>query len=61
MSNSPCLRLCQVSAGICTGCRRTLAEIQGWRGMSPDEREAVWGRLAAVALTSLGDARGHRD
>lgn len=39
---SPCTGICRLDeAGLCLGCRRSLAEITGWRDMSTDEQRAV--------------------
>jgi uncharacterized protein len=36
---TPCVGVCRMDAlGLCLGCRRTLAEIARWGGMSQDER-----------------------
>lgn len=36
---SPCIGVCTLDgSGLCLGCRRTLAEIARWSGMSDDER-----------------------
>ena len=44
---SPCINICKLDkAGrICTGCRRTIDEIQRWRGTSKAERRAIMERL----------------
>jgi len=45
---SPCVNVCRLDADkICVGCRRTLAEIAGWRDMSAAQRRAVLARLRA--------------
>lgn len=36
---TPCVGICRMGAdGLCLGCRRTLAEIARWGGMSDAER-----------------------
>lgn len=36
---SPCIGVCRMGAdGMCAGCRRTLAEIARWGGMTDAER-----------------------
>ena len=43
---SPCVKICQLDeAGCCAACRRTLAEIAGWSGLSEPEKNRV---LAAL-------------
>jgi predicted Fe-S protein YdhL (DUF1289 family) len=43
---SPCTRLCQIEriedgTKRCIGCKRTLAEIAKWGGMTDDERDII--------------------
>ena len=49
MIESPCINICTLDAqaGLCLGCGRTIAEIAGWRDMSPDERRRVMDELPA--------------
>lgn len=36
---TPCIGICRMdAAGLCVGCRRTLAEIARWGTMGDDER-----------------------
>jgi predicted Fe-S protein YdhL (DUF1289 family) len=44
---SPCINVCQLDerALMCTGCRRTLAEIGAWSRLSDAEKLAVWAQL----------------
>ena len=58
---SPCINVCRMDAatGWCEGCRRTLAEIAAWSGLSDEQKRAVWQALAlrrdpAVARTAGG-------
>ncbi|MDH4107869.1 MAG: DUF1289 domain-containing protein [Gammaproteobacteria bacterium] len=45
---SPCVRICALDEqNVCTGCRRTLAEIANWARMSADERWRVLADLPA--------------
>lgn len=38
---TPCVGVCRMGAdGLCTGCRRTLAEIAGWGALGEAERRA---------------------
>ena len=43
LAGSPCTKVCVVdpASGLCIGCGRTLGEIAGWAGMTPDEQRAV--------------------
>lgn len=36
---SPCIKVCKVKDGRCTGCNRTLEQIAKWSTMSDEERE----------------------
>lgn len=40
---SPCIKVCVMdsASGLCRGCRRTLDEIAGWSGFSPERKRAV--------------------
>lgn len=58
-TDSPCLSVCTLDAARthCTACKRTLAEIAGWGGMSAAERAAVMADLpnrTPAALPDLG-------
>ena len=47
---SPCVKVCVMHpAGICAGCLRTLDEIAGWAGMTPESRRTVLDALPARA------------
>jgi predicted Fe-S protein YdhL (DUF1289 family) len=54
---SPCSKVCVVdeAAALCIGCGRTLAEIGGWIGFSPQELRRIKAelpaRLAALRLS----------
>jgi uncharacterized protein len=38
---SPCINVCRVSRGVCTGCFRTLDEIGAWPSATDDVRRAI--------------------
>jgi predicted Fe-S protein YdhL (DUF1289 family) len=42
---TPCVNICQVHAGKCIGCGRTLEEIEQWPFMDDNERSAIINRL----------------
>jgi predicted Fe-S protein YdhL (DUF1289 family) len=47
MAESPCVDRCALDEeGVCLGCGRTMAEIQGWASLSTAERRAVLDRVA---------------
>lgn len=39
--DSPCVNVCMMKAGFCTGCHRTLEEIANWYQMSDAEKQQV--------------------
>ena len=43
---SPCIKVCYVEGGLCTGCFRTPAEIASWKNIDDDGKRLI---LAAVA------------
>ena len=44
---SPCYKICAIDpvSGLCVGCGRTLAEIEGWSRCSPDEGARIMAEL----------------
>jgi predicted Fe-S protein YdhL (DUF1289 family) len=42
---SPCINICRVERGSCTGCGRTLAEIARWGTTTDEDRRAVIAEL----------------
>jgi hypothetical protein len=44
---SPCNKVCVVDpvSALCIGCGRTLTEIAGWIGMTPEQRARVMAEL----------------
>jgi predicted Fe-S protein YdhL (DUF1289 family) len=51
---SPCISVCVIDprTGWCQGCRRTMEEIAGWIGYSPEQKRAVLARLPERRATS---------
>ena len=49
---SPCIKVCVMDNAreICTGCRRTLAEIAAWAQLSPAERRRIMAELPGRLL-----------
>ena len=44
---SPCIGLCKLNAdNVCTGCFRTLGEIENWAGADETARRAILDRVA---------------
>jgi predicted Fe-S protein YdhL (DUF1289 family) len=60
--DSPCIDVCTLDAATqsCIGCGRTLDEIQGWIGLTPQRRAAINaelpGRRARFEARRLADA-----
>lgn len=52
---SPCNKVCAVEpiSALCIGCGRSLAEIEGWARMRPDERVRIMAQLPR-RLAALG-------
>ena len=52
---SPCNKVCAVDplSALCTGCGRSLAEIEGWMRMDADERVRIMAQLPR-RLAALG-------
>jgi predicted Fe-S protein YdhL (DUF1289 family) len=44
-ATTPCIGVCQAPAGVCLGCRRTLAEIAAWPRLSEAERRRIMREL----------------
>jgi predicted Fe-S protein YdhL (DUF1289 family) len=55
---SPCTKVCAVepTSALCIGCGRSLAEIEGWMRMRPDERVRIMAQLPR-RLAALGRRR----
>ena len=56
---TPCVNICLLDSetGLCVGCGRTIQEIAGWAGMSPEQRGAIMAALPA-RMAQLEDAKG---
>ena len=54
---TPCIKVCQIDQmrGICTGCLRTLEEIAGWGGYSPERRREIMRSLASRDTADLSE------
>jgi uncharacterized protein len=60
---SPCNKVCVVDAAskLCIGCGRTLAEIGGWIGFTPEERRRVMAELPARLATLRPSRQNNTD
>lgn len=59
---SPCVRICVVDpqTRLCIGCHRSMEEIAGWVGMTPEARRAVIADLPTRAAATKPGRRGGR-
>jgi uncharacterized protein len=60
---SPCNKVCVVdpASSLCVGCGRTLAEIGGWIGFTPDERRRIMAELPDRLATLASPHRRRSD
>ena len=42
---SPCISVCSIKAGICTGCRRKVKEIDAWTGLNTLQKLEILRRI----------------
>jgi uncharacterized protein len=58
---SPCNKVCVVDpdSGLCAGCGRNLAEIEGWIALSADERARIMAELPRRTSAKPRAARAH--
>lgn len=40
-TGTPCIRVCKLENGLCTGCFRTIEEIENWLKYSDEQREQI--------------------
>lgn len=64
---SPCVKLCSIHPveGICVGCLRTMEEIGGWSGFTPEHRRQLMdhdlpARASRLRVRRGGRARAHQ-
>lgn len=38
---SPCINVCKLDRGLCTGCYRTVEEIKGWQNYSIFDKSVI--------------------
>ncbi|AWK85811.1 DUF1289 domain-containing protein [Azospirillum thermophilum] len=51
-TRNPCIKLCRFdAAGTCLGCRRTRAEVKGWKRLPEDVRAAINDRIRTAGVT----------
>jgi len=56
---TPCVNICLLDSetGLCVGCGRTIQEIAGWAGMSPERRRAIMAALPG-RMAQLENVKG---
>ena len=55
MISTPCIKICVMEGGLCTGCGRTLPEIARWGAMPEPERRAIMAALPARLASHAKD------
>ena len=48
---SPCIKVCRLEEGICTGCGRTQDQIRDWLILTDKERKKIMKKLKKSKLT----------
>ncbi|MGF1755871.1 DUF1289 domain-containing protein [Vibrio makurazakiensis] len=48
---TPCVAACKNNGGICSGCKRTMNEIIGWKNLSDPERQDIMDNLSEDGST----------
>ena len=43
--NSPCIKLCKIENGICTGCKRTQDEVREWFYANNERKQQILDRI----------------
>ncbi|SMH33140.1 DUF1289 domain-containing protein [Azospirillum agricola] len=57
-TRNPCTGLCRFDAeGACRGCRRTKAEVKGWKRLSDPDKTAINRRIRAQTAAKGPDAK----
>ena len=54
MIQTPCIKVCVMEGGLCTGCGRTLNEIARWGSMSDAERATIMRELPSRSKSLIG-------
>jgi len=54
---TPCIKVCVMEAGLCTGCGRTLDEIARWGSMSDAERATIMRELPSRSKNLIGSGQ----
>ncbi|MDO6500630.1 cysteine-rich CWC family protein [Photobacterium sanguinicancri] len=48
---TPCIGICKNKGGVCTGCHRTMSEIQQWRYLTDEQRNTKMEQIHKVVST----------
>jgi len=54
---TPCIKVCVMEDGLCTGCGRTLDEIARWGSMSDAERVTIIRELPSRSKSLIGSGQ----
>jgi predicted Fe-S protein YdhL (DUF1289 family) len=54
MTESPCIKLCQIKGRVCSGCGRRLEEIRLWRGFTDAQKHKINERILNESVSSFG-------
>jgi predicted Fe-S protein YdhL (DUF1289 family) len=46
LTGSPCMKICELKDGVCTGCHRTKQEIKLWARLSNQEKDGIVKRIS---------------
>lgn len=57
MIQTPCIKVCVMADGLCTGCGRTLNEIARWGSMSDVERATIMRELPSRSKNLIGSGQ----
>ena len=57
MIQTPCIKVCVMEGGLCTGCGRTLSEIARWGSMSDAERAQIMRELPSRSKNLIGSGQ----
>lgn len=55
--DSPCIRICVIKDGLCTGCFRSLKEIANWSQYTESERDQIMKELPDRAISETAEER----
>lgn len=54
---SPCVDVCKMEDGLCTGCQRTVEEITEWGRATEERRLAIWEQVIKRRKAASGERK----